>query len=219
MLVRFVALIGLAFLSGVGMPAAALAQGTRPEASDDPPVEAWALTGVDAGLHDRWRVLVAVGSLGGLDANIVLTEATFIAAPAVQFLGGYVYVNPTAPGVPRLSVLRAGNVWWPMRGRFTIDNRLFIERRSSALAGVSTRGRDRLRFSWAPDRTKPFRLFGSAEALVLNDRGFVEARYQAGVARPARRTTLELYWLHRRSRIRSDFHAIGVTAYLRIGPG
>jgi hypothetical protein len=212
---RSIGLVCLALIAGVGMPRAALAQNTQPAASDAPPVEAWVLAGVDVGLQDRWRVLVAAGSLGGLDARIVLTEATFVAGPAVQFLGGYVYVNPTARDVPGLSVWRTGNVWLPVRGRFTLDNRLFIERRSSSLSGVSTRGRHRVRLSWSPNVTKPIRLFGSVEALALYNGGFVEARYQAGIARAARRSTLEVYYLHSRSRNRSDFHALGVTAFWR----
>jgi hypothetical protein len=82
-----------------------------------------------SGLHERCRLLVAVGSLGGLDADIVLTEVTFADGAAAQFLGGHAYVNPTARGVPAMSVWRAGSVWAPMRGRVTIDNRLLIERR------------------------------------------------------------------------------------------
>jgi hypothetical protein len=61
------------------------------------------------------------------------------------------------------------------------------------------------------------RVFATAEALVRADGGSPETRYQVGMARPAKRTLLEIYWLHRRSRIQSGFQAIGVTAYWRIG--
>lgn len=155
------------------------------------------------------------GYVGGFDSWIVLTDGSVAVNGALQILAGQFVVRPTDGDAPATSVLRAGVNWSPLRGRVNVDNRLFVERRSTANR-VTPRVRDRVRLSWAIAEASPVRLFTSVEFFAVDRHGLSERRYQAGLALPIERVSVETYWLRSTARSRPAFDILGVTMLWRI---
>jgi hypothetical protein len=211
----------LALATGGGVTSAqttkALAQPTQSASSNEPPLTAWTLLGIDVDVQNRWRAAVRVGHLGDIDSRVWITDLIFVARPAIHLLVGYVYVQPSAADSAGTTLARAGATWVPLRRRLAIDNRFLFERRSSKGTSTVTRGRSRVRISWSSPGPLTPSVFASIEAIGATGAGLVEKRIQLGVAKSVGRMSGEVYWLQRRIRERPVFNGVGLTASYRIG--
>lgn len=215
--IRTLAIVSLLLCVGASLPVQALAQPTQSASSNERPLSAWTLLGIDVDVQNRWRGVVRVGHLGDIDSRVLVTDLIFVARPAMHLLVGYVYVQPTAADTAGTTLARAGATWVPLRRRLAIDNRFLFERRSNNVTSASIRGRNRVRISWSPPGPLAPSVFGSVEAIAATDAGLVEKRIQLGVAKSVGRMSAEVYWLQRRIRDRPVFNGVGLTAYYRIG--
>jgi hypothetical protein len=196
--------------SVVGQPAVA------PRPPDDTP-PTWAMTGVDVVPTDRVHATLRVGYLGDIDSRLLLADVAVVARPAVHVLVGQVVVDSRAAGTHLTSLTRAGALWLPLRRRLAVDVRLLAERQANQSVGIATRGRSRLRMSWATARRPAPTLFGTFEAIANTDVGLVERRTQLGLVESVGRWSAEVYWLQRRVRRRHPFNGIGATLAYRVG--
>lgn len=215
--IRTLAIVSLLLCAGASLPVQALAQPAQSASSDERPLLAWSLLGIDVDVQNRWHGVVRVGHLGDIDSRVLVTDLIFVARPAVHLLVGYVYVQPTAADTAGTTLARAGATWVPLRRRLAIDNRFLFERRSNKMTSTSIRGRSRVRISWSSPGPLTPSLFGSVEAIAATGAGLVEKRIQLGGAKSVRRLSVEAYWLQRRIRDRPVFNGLGLTAFYRIG--
>jgi hypothetical protein len=116
---------------------------------------------------------------------------------------------------PATSIVRAGTIWRPLRGRLYVENRLLGEHIARSHRPALGRGRNRVLVSFPLGGRLRLRPFATAEVFAVRD-GLEAERYQLGVARGFGRTTLEVYWTHHRPRHRESFHTLGLTYYVRI---
>ena len=215
--IRTLAIVSLLLCGGASLPVQALAQPTQSASSNERPLSAWTLLGIDVDVQNRWRGVVRVGHLGDIDSRVLVTDLTFVARPAMHVLVGYVYVQPTSADTAGTTLARAGATWVPLRRRLAIDNRFLFERRSNKVTSTSIRGRSRVRISWSSPGPLTPSVFGSIEAIAATGAGLVEQRIQLGVAKSVGRLSVEAYWLQRRIRDRPVFNGLGLTAFGRIG--
>jgi hypothetical protein len=215
--IRTVAIVSLLLCGGASLPVQALAQPTQSASSNERPLSAWTLLGIDVDVQNRWRGVVRVGHLGDIDSRVLVTDLFFVPRPAMHLLVGYVYVQPTVADSAGTALARAGATWLPLRRRLAIDNRFLFERRSNKVTSASIRGRSRIRIAWSPPSRLTSSVFGSVEAIAATDAGLVEKRIQLGVAKSVGQMSAEVYWLQRRIRDRPVFNGVGLTAYYRIG--
>jgi hypothetical protein len=214
--IRTQAIVSLLLCAGASLPVQALAQPAQSASSDERPLSAWTLLGIDLHVQNRWRGVVRVGHLGDIDSRVLVTDLTFVARPAMHVLVGYVYVQPKAANTAGTTLARAGATWVPLRRRLGIDNRFLFERRSSNVTSTSIRGRSRVRISWLSPGPLTPSVFGSVEAIAATGAGLVEKRIQLGGAKSVGRLSAEVYWLQRRIRDRPVFNGLGLTAFCRI---
>jgi hypothetical protein len=214
---RTLAMVSLLLCADASLPAQAVAQSAQIASSDERPLSAWTLLGIDVHVQNRWLGVVRVGHLGDIDSRVLVTDLTFLARPAIHVLVGYVYVQPTRADTAGTTLARAGATWVPLRRRLAVDNRFLFERRSDSVTSTTTRGRNRVRISWSPPGPQAPSVFGSVEAIAATDAGLVEKRIQLGVAKSVGRMSAEVYWLQRRIRDRPVFNGVGLTAFYRIG--
>jgi hypothetical protein len=214
---RTLAIVSLLLCAGASLPVQALAQPAQSASSDERPVVAWTLLGIDVDVQNRWRGTVRVGYLGDVDSRVLVTDLTFMARPVMHLVVGYVYVQPVAAYTAATTLARAGATWVPLRRRLSIDDRFLFETRSNNVTGTSIRGRSRLRISWLSPGPLTPSVFGSVEAIAATGAGLVEKRIQLGGAKSVGRLSVEAYWLHRRIRDRPVFNGLGLTAFYRIG--
>lgn len=214
--IRTVAIVSLLVCVGASLPVQALAQPTQNASSDERPLNAWTLFGIDVDVQNRWRGVIRVGHLGDIDSRVLVTDLIFMARPAMHFLVGYVYVQPTATDTAGTTLARAGATWVPLRRRLAIDNRFLFERRSNNVTSPSLRGRSRFRISWSSPGPLTPSVFGSVEVIAATGAGLVEKRIQLGGAKSVGRMSVEASWLHRRIRDRPVFNGLGLTAFCRV---
>lgn len=206
-LLRTLAVVAVAW-TDAAMPTRVIAQPTN-----DVPL--WALVGVNASPGPHWLTMVRWGYVGGFDSRLLLADLLWAPADAWQIVLGYVHVDPIEHEAPATSIVRAGTIWRPLRGRLYVENRLLGEHIASSNRAPLGRVRNRLLVSLSLGGRLRLRPFGTAEVFAVRD-GFDAHRYQLGVARGFGRTTLEVYWTHQRPRHRESFHALGLTYYVRI---
>ena len=215
--IQTLAIVCLLLSAGAVLPVQVLAQPAQSASSDERPLSAWTLLGIDVHVQNRWRGVVRVGHLGDIDSRVLVTDLTFVARRAMQVLVGYVYVQPTGADTAGTTLARAGATWVPLRRRLAIDNRFLFERRSNIVTSASIRGRSRVRISWSPPGPLTPSIFGSVEAIAATDAGLVEKRIQLGGTKSVGQMSVEAYWLQRRIRDRPVFNGLGLTAFYRIG--
>lgn len=199
---------GAALWTSSTLPAIVTAQ-----PADDVPV--WVLVGVDAAPDPRWLAVVRFGYVGGFDSRLVLADVMFGPADAWQVVVGYVHVDPVIEAAPATSIVRAGAVWRPLRGRVSVENRLLGERLATVGRTAQGRVRDRVTLSMIIGGRLRVRPFATAEFFALRS-GLDAVRCQLGGSRAFGRTRLEVYWTHHRPRRRAAFHTLGLTYSVRL---
>ena len=82
--IRTQAIVSLLLCAGASLPVQALAQPAQSASSDERPLSAWTLLGIDLHVQNRWRGVVRVGHLGDIDSRVLVTDLTFVARPAAR---------------------------------------------------------------------------------------------------------------------------------------
>lgn len=202
-------MLGLAICGGVAMPPQAVAQ-----PGHDLPV--WALAGVNAAPAPEWLAVVRYGYVGGFESRLLLADLLFAPVDAWQLVVGYVHLDPANRDARATSVLRAGAIWRPLRGRVVVENRLLGERLANASRPTTGRVRDRVTVSFSLGGWTRLHPFASAEFFAVRS-GLDAQRYQVGGSRTLGRITFDVYWTHQRPRLRTAFNTLGLTCYVKIG--
>lgn len=205
----------LSMLCGLLSPVPALAQAPQASERVPPPFAAWMLFGMDANIHGRVRGVLRIGNLSDIDSRVALVESTFVARPAVHLIAGIVYIAPASPSITPITLTRTGATWLPLRRRFTIENRLLLERRATSGSSF-LRGRNRLRVSGSRPVGLPLAAYTSLET-IGGTNGIAENRLQLGATAIVGRLSVESYWLQRRLPARTVINGVGLTTSLRMG--